>query len=68
MPSRHSELLLAQRVTSGGMLRIGLGEGKKVPSAHVSGWHCFCRVCLSLRISKKKSSPCGPYYFVWLNS
>ena len=45
-PRRHFERSLAQRVTSNGMPRIGLSEGKKALSAHVSGWHCLDRDCL----------------------
>ena len=45
-PRRHSERPRAQRVTSGGTLRIQLSEIKKAVSAHVSGWTC-CKSGLS---------------------
>ena len=36
----------------------GWAKEKKVPSAHVSGWHCFSRVSLSLSASARKKALC----------
>ena len=66
VPRRHFERL-AQRFIVSGMPRIRLSEGKMALSAHVSGWNCF-HSGVSRRIKEKKSSLCGPYFFVSLKS